>query len=152
MYFDQLSVISENNYLFRSQSTKFKNFAIGTYKSQKGELNYNVLGTQKTGYIENDGLLLTDEQRNNSVYLYYYKNEFVVLNNLNAESKRFKLISYKPDQKTETVKLPDGSTKIKNPLQQSVKNAFVANNILFVNSNSKARHDGNNAMEQSKHH
>ncbi|KUJ56393.1 MauE/DoxX family redox-associated membrane protein [Chryseobacterium aquaticum] len=142
MYFDQLSVISENNYLFRSQSTKFKNFAIGTYKSQKGELNYNVLGTQKTGYIENDGLLLTDEQRNNSVYLYYYKNEFVVLNNLNAESKRFKLISYKPDQKTETVKLPDGSTKIKNPLQQSVKNAFVANNILFVNSNSKARHDG----------
>ncbi|MGI9650908.1 DoxX family protein [Chryseobacterium sp. RLHN22] len=142
MYFDQLNVISEDNFLFRSQGSQFKNFVIGSFKNNDVHLKYDILGTQKTGYIENDGQLLLDEQQNKSVYVYYYKNEFIVMNSSSGEKERFKLISYIKNQKTETVKLPDGSTKVKNPLQQSVKNAFVSNNILFVNSNSKAIHDG----------
>jgi len=142
MYFDQLNVISDKDLLFRSQGSKFKNFVIGSYQNKHINLQYNILGSDKTGYINNDGVLITDDNKKNSLYLYYYKNEFVTINNVNGYISRFKLISYKRDQKTETVKLPDGSTKVKNPLQQSIKNAFVANNLLFINSNSKATHDG----------
>jgi hypothetical protein len=142
MYFDQLNVVSEDYFVFRSQGTKFKNFVIGSFHNDHVNLNYDILGTKRTGYIENDGVLLFDEQKNKSVYLYYYKNKFIVINNVNGQNNTLKLISYKKDQKTETVKLPDGSIKVKNPLQQTVKNAFASNNILFVNSNSKAVHDG----------
>ncbi|WP_312322501.1 MauE/DoxX family redox-associated membrane protein [Soonwooa sp.] len=142
MYFDELIIISDNYFLFRSQGTQFKNFVIGTFQNQHLNLKYDILGTQKTGYIENDGILLFDNQQSKSVYLYYYKNEFIVLNNVTDQNNRLKLISYYKEQKTEKIKLPDGSTKIKNPLQQTVKNAFVSNNILFVNSNSKAMYDG----------
>ncbi|MDR6919993.1 hypothetical protein J2Y40_000823 [Chryseobacterium sp. 2987] len=142
MYFDQLSVVSDNSFLFRSQGTKFKNFVIGELSDGHVNLKYDILGTQKTGYIENDGVLLFDEKINKSVYVYNYQNKFVVINHLNAKNNTLKLISYNDGQKTEKVKLPDGSFKVKNPLQQSVKNAFASNNLLFVNSNSKAIHDG----------
>ena len=142
MYFDQLNVISDTSFLFRSQSSKFKTFVIGTYQDHQIDLNYDILGTQNPGYIENDGLLTSDFDKKNFIYLYYYKNEFTVVNNITHQQNKFKLISFNKKQKTETVKLPDGSNKIKNPLQQSVKNATVSGNLLFVNSNSKATHDG----------
>ena len=143
MFFDQLNVLSEENYLFRSQSSKFKNFVLGYYQNNIVKLEYDLLGTDEAGYIDNDGLLLSDLQTKMSVYLYYYKNEFVAFDHAKSRnSNRLKMIGFQKEQKTETVKLPDGSTKIKNPLQQSVKNAFVTNNLLFVNSNSKAVHDG----------
>jgi hypothetical protein len=51
-----------------------------------------------------------------SVYLYYYKNEFVAFDHAKSRnSNRLKMIGFQKEQKTETVKLPDGSTKIKNP-------------------------------------
>ncbi|WP_313270581.1 MauE/DoxX family redox-associated membrane protein [Epilithonimonas vandammei] len=142
MYFDQLNVISDTSFLFRSQSSKFKTFVIGTYQDHQFDLNYDILGTQDPGYIENDGLLISDFDKKNFLYLYYYKNEFTVVNNITHQQNKFKLISFNKKKKTETVKLPDGSNKIKNPLQQSVKNAAVYGNLLFVNSNSKATHDG----------
>lgn len=142
MFFDQLNVISERSYLFRSQSTKYKNFVVGYFHDKKVSLKYDILGTEQSGYIENDGLLLSSQQNRMSVYLYYYKNEFIAFDNLTGKNNKFKLIGFQKEQKTEIVKLPDGSTKIKNPLQQTVKNAFITNNLLFVNSNSKAVHDG----------
>lgn len=142
MYFDQLNVISDSYFLFRAQSSRFKTFVIGNYKDHKLGLNYNILGLQDPGYIHNDGLLISDFEKKNSAYLYYYKNQFIVLNNITHQQNKFKLISFNKDQKTETVKLPDGSNKVKNPLQQSVKNATLSGNLLFVNSNSKASHDG----------
>lgn len=142
MYFDQLNIISDTSLVFRSQSSKFKTFVIGTYQNHQMALHYDILGTQNLGYIENDGLLISDFDKKNFIYLYYYKNVFIVVNNITHQQHQFKLISFNKKQKTETVKLPDGSNKIKNPLQQSVKNATVSGNLLFVNSNSKATHDG----------
>lgn len=142
MYFDQLNIISENSFLFRSQSSTYKTFVIGTYQDHKIHLNYDILKTQNPGYIENDGLLISDSDKKNLIYLYYYKNEFVVLSSITDQHSKFKLISFNKGQKTQMVKLPDGSHKIKNVMQQSVKSATVAGNHLFVNSNAKATHDG----------
>lgn len=142
MYFDQLNVISDTIFLFRSQSSKFKTFVIGEYKNHKVNLKYDLLGTQNSGYIKNDGHLISDLEKKSFIYLYYYKNEFVVFDSLLNQKNKFKLISFKKEQKTEMVKLSDGSSKVKNPLQQTVKNSTVSKNLLFVNSNSKATHDG----------
>jgi len=142
MYFDQLQIISERTFLFRSQSSTYKTFVLGIYQDHQMHLKYDILGTQEPGYIENDGLLLTDGNKEHSIYLYYYRNEFVVFNNRTDQHHIFPLISFKQGSKTQTVTLPDGSHKIKNIMQQSVKNAAVAGNHLFVNSNAKATHDG----------
>ncbi|MFZ4929119.1 MauE/DoxX family redox-associated membrane protein [Chryseobacterium sp. Mn2064] len=142
MYFDQLHATSDNSFLFRSQSSKYKTFIIGDYKNHRMNLHYDLLGTGNTGYIENDGLLISDLENKSFVYVYYYKNEFVSFNNTLGKHNKFRLISFKKEQSMETVKLSDGTTKIKNPLQQSVKNAVISDKILFINSNSKAIHDG----------
>lgn len=141
MYFDQLNILSDESFVFRSQSSQYKNFVIGSYKNKEIKLHHEIIGTESKGYIDNDGLLLFDDQTKKPLYLYYYKNEFLVFKEFENKNT-YVLIGHKQGQKTETVTMPDGSQKIKNALQQTVKNASVSNNLLFVNSTHKAAHDG----------
>jgi len=143
MYFDQLNILSDSSLIFRSQSSLNSNFVIGYYKHQNIDLAYDILGTKNKGYIENDGILISSNDRKTSVYLYYYKNQFVSISNNNTGNTTnvFKLISFNKSKKTEFLQLPDGTRKIKNPNDLTVKNGYIYKDILFVVTNAKGQYE-----------
>ncbi|WP_307424754.1 MauE/DoxX family redox-associated membrane protein [Chryseobacterium sp. MDT2-18] len=140
MYFDWLS-INSGDMVFRAQSKDHHNFILGTIDSLKRlKLHPEVLGQKNTGYIQNDGLLLSNpHQTGNLIYLYYYSNTFLVMNNDLSIQRRLKLISPPQTITEKLVTLKNGKTKIEAPQILNFSNAYLANHLLWVQSNIRGK-------------
>ncbi|SMO72177.1 hypothetical protein SAMN06265171_105207 [Chryseobacterium rhizoplanae] len=141
------------NYFTQLQVTNNNSFAVITYSKQKNIQSLGLMFTyQKNtivkpeilekihdGVFDTDGKLLYDPAHNTIIYVYTYKNKFIVLDT-NLESKKiYKTIDDISATGIEVVKLPDGSKKMKNPPIIVNKNAFVYKGILFIESPRKGK-------------
>lgn len=76
--FSQSEIVSSNSFCYRT--TKDGRYQLGVYDFIKktGHLNPNLIEKQIDGLFDSDGTLLFNEELNEIIYVYHYRNEFIV--------------------------------------------------------------------------
>jgi uncharacterized membrane protein YphA (DoxX/SURF4 family) len=86
-YFSKAEIIAANKIVFRAQESKSLNNILGTFTfSDSLEVQYapKLLQKQIDGFFDTDGMMHYDEQLQKFIYVYYYRNQFIIADkNLN---------------------------------------------------------------------
>jgi uncharacterized membrane protein YphA (DoxX/SURF4 family) len=81
-YFYQFQVIDSLQLIFTTTSTQIKKTVLGVLKKEKDSINVrledNVLKAQIFGNFDTDGILFWNNEKRQTVYVYYYRNQFEV--------------------------------------------------------------------------
>jgi hypothetical protein len=136
-FFSQIQTIDSADFIFRAQSSRTKTQVLGRLSlnsEPKVELNENLLTMQVDGMFDTDGQLLRDDVSGEFIYIYAYRNEFLVMDhglNLLWELHTIDTVS-RAQVKVHT--LSDGRHKMEAPpLEVNIK-SVVHNNVLFNES------------------
>ncbi|PIF34525.1 putative membrane protein YphA (DoxX/SURF4 family) [Flavobacterium sp. 9] len=137
-YFTSAQPVDSSSVVFRSNSGKNSSHIIGSYKEHEcPKITYNdsLLQQQIDGVFDTDGMLVYNERIRRMVYLYYYRNEFIVADQ-NAKLKyRGNTIDTISRAQIKVAYLKD-NTERKMAAPPLVVNAdlMVYQNLLFVHS------------------
>ncbi|MDQ8141478.1 MauE/DoxX family redox-associated membrane protein [Chryseobacterium sp. CFS15] len=136
-YFLQLQPMRKDHFAMIGYSKKediqsLGLLSTGSYPSSL--LKPNLLEKINDGIFDTDGKLLFDETAEKLVYVYNYRNQFIVADQQLEHSHTFQTIDNLQFQKLEVTHLSDGSKKMKNPSTTVNKNAFVYKGVLFIGS------------------
>lgn len=94
----------------------------------------NLLEKVNDGVFDTDGKLLFDDSSQKVVYVYTYKNKFIVLNQNLENSKSYKTIDDIAVPDIKVVQLKSGEKKMKNPPLIVNRSASVHCGVLFIES------------------
>ncbi len=112
--------------------------------------NNNLLEKQKDGFFDTDGSLHYDHATNKVVYVYYYRNQFIVTDsNLNLQ-QRHRTIDTNTIAKIKTEYV--GSQKIRQfsaPPLMINRTSTVLKNVLFINSTLPSRIESKEMWKQA---
>jgi hypothetical protein len=152
-FFTLAEAVDPTNLVFRANNGKEYANVLGLFRSnQVPKVSYNphLLQRQIDGVFDTDGILLYSEKIKKIVYLYFYRNEFIVTD-INA-----KLI-YRGHTIDTTTKAKIKVTYLKNKTERTMMapplvvnaNAAVCQNLLFVHSKIKGRYENDLLWEQA---
>jgi len=137
-YFSQLQTIDSTGFIFRAQSSRTKANVLGrlTLKSKpEVRLNDTILEKQVDGMFDTDGQLLRDDVTGNLVYIYAYRNEYLVIDTGLNLLHRLHTIDTITRAQVNVYTLSDGSHKMDAPPLKVNKTAEVHGGVLFNESN-----------------
>lgn len=137
-YFSQLEVIDSFNFAFRTQSAETKAQVLGSLRldrDPKVTLNHELLEKQVDGMFDTDGQLLRDDMTGELVYIYFYRNEFLVMDSSLHLTQRLHTIDTISRAQVQVRSLSDGRHKMDAPPLQVNKRSAVHNRVLFNESN-----------------
>ncbi|MCC2590311.1 MauE/DoxX family redox-associated membrane protein [Chryseobacterium sp. MFBS3-17] len=134
-YFDLLNV-GDNHLVFRSQ-TKNKGLILGQFDFNNStlQLSDSILQKQTDGFFDVDGSLLHDPILKNHVYVYRYRNQFVVMDNSLQNIKYHSTIDTVSVAKVQSQELSNGQNKMNAPPLVVNSNGAVYDGVLFNISN-----------------
>lgn len=152
-FFTQAEPIDSTTIIFRNNSGKNMSNRLGIFNYEKeNKITYkdSLLEKQIDGIFDTDGLLMYSEHNKKIIYLYYYRNEFIV-----AE-KTGKLV-YKGHTIDTTTKAKIKVTNVKKGAGRTMSappfivnaHSFVFKNLLFVNSRVMGKYEDKNTWEYS---
>jgi uncharacterized membrane protein YphA (DoxX/SURF4 family) len=136
--FSHYQLMDSTTLAVRSNNTSSGESELGTLKfteNAKISFNTNLLQKQIDGIFDVDGSLHFDIKSQKLIYVYLYRNQFIVANrylNLNYRGKTIDTIS-KAQIKVVNVKSTN-ETKLSTPPLVVNKSSSVYKNLLFVNS------------------
>jgi len=134
-YFNQLAVIDSSRFAVRIRSSETGEYELGMLainEQPKFKRLDNLLEKQIDGIFDVDGQLMADAKSKNILYMYAYRNQFLVMDDLLHIKSRLKTIDTISRAKVEPVTLSNGDTKLKSrPLQ--VNSGLTANGPLLFN-------------------
>lgn len=129
--------IDSSNVIFRSATIKYGN-TLGIFDFEnpiKVKFNNSILQKQIDGYFDTDGMLLYSRDKEQLIYVYFYRNEFIITDkhlNLIKRSKTIDTIS-KANIKTKYIESKQKYQLQAPPLIVNKKSA-IHKNLLFINS------------------
>jgi hypothetical protein len=152
-FFTQAEAMDSTAIVFRANNGKDFANVLGLFRSnQKPKVAYNLdlLQQQIDGVFDTDGILLYSEEIKKIVYLYFYRNEFIVAD---ANSK----LAYRGHTIDTTTKAKIKVGYLKNKTERTMiapplvvnANAAVCQNLLFVHSKIKGRYENDTLWEQA---
>ncbi len=133
-YFSQLQVIDSVRFAFRAQSSQTKSWVLGTLdleREPKVKLNYQLLEKQVDGIFDTDGQLLQDERSGELVYIYTYRNRFLVMDRELNLLRKLHTIDTTTRAKVQVRLLADGRHKMDTPPLLVNKTSVVHWQVLF---------------------
>lgn len=143
-YFSDAIPINKNSFIFKSYSLASKGYEIGK-SNEKGEFKFydSILQKQIDGVFCVDGQMLFNGKDKILVYLYYYRNEFIVSDsNLNIKYRGHTIDSFSRARvKVKQINHSNESMLAAPPAQINVRAAvykkylLVQSNILSLNEN-----------------
>ena len=140
-YFRKIKRIDHNHFLIGAFHRKQQLQSLGIIsKGSKDSVKFNpqLLEKHKEGFFEPDGQLNYDPFTGKVVYVYHYKNMFVVTDR-NIKSKHvFRTIDTVSIPRLGLSHLADGSRKLNNPLVVN-KRSIAYKGVLFVESDRKGK-------------
>lgn len=144
VYFNQLAVIDSSHFALRIRSSETGEYELGLlalYKHPKFSLSDKLLQKQIDGIFDADGQLAADQKSGNIIYMYSYRNQFLIMNNGMQLKDKMKTIDTISKAQVEPVKLSDGTMKLKSrPLK--VNSAITTNGpFLFNQSQLMGKHE-----------
>jgi hypothetical protein len=140
-YFRRIKRIDYNHFVIGASHRKKQIQSLGIIsKGSKDSVRFSseLLEKKKEGFFEPDGQLNYDPFTGKVVYVYHYKNLFVV-SDRNLKSKRvFRTIDTVSTPRLGLSNLADGSRKLNNPLVVN-KRSIAYKGILFIESDRRGK-------------
>lgn len=134
-YFDLLNV-GDNHLVFRSQ-TKNKGFILGQFDFNRSNLHLSdsILQKQSDGFFDVDGSLLYDPVLKNNVYVYRYRNQFMVMDQSLNKINYHNTIDTVSVAKVQSQELSNGQNKMNVPPLLVNSKGAVYDGVFFNISN-----------------
>lgn len=144
-YFSKAEIIAPDKIVFRAQEVKSLNNILGTFTfTDSLNVHYapTLLQKQIDGFFDTDGMMHYDSQLQKLVYIYYYRNQFIVADKNGNLNYRGNTIDTTTKAKLKVVFIKEtGQRKIASlPSTINQVTAF-SNNLLFVNSKLIGRYE-----------
>ena len=133
-YFSQLQVIDSIHFAFRAQSRQTKSWVLGTLELERDttvKLNDQLLEKQVDGIFDTDGQLLQDDENGELVYIYAYRNRFLVMDRELNLLRKLHTIDTTTRAKVQVHLLTDGRHKMGAPPLLVNKTSVVHGQVLF---------------------
>ncbi|MFC0778689.1 MauE/DoxX family redox-associated membrane protein [Flavobacterium sp. HJSW_4] len=145
--------IDSSTIVYRSNIGKNAVNVLGIFNNNgkpKIKQNKELLQQQVDGIFDTDGTLLYNEQLQKMVYLYYYRNEFVVADQQSVLKYRGKTIDTIKHAKIKVATLDNGKQHVMSAPPFVVNSsASVYGNLLFVHSRVKGKYDSEKVWKNS---
>ncbi|UUW07291.1 hypothetical protein NLG42_14380 [Flavobacterium plurextorum] len=142
--FTKASVIDSTTFIIRNLNNKRENLlSLLDISSSKLQPSYELLQKQSDGLFDTDGILQYSKETEKFVYLYYYRNEYIVTDDKLKLLHRGNTIdtTSKASLKIEYIKSKNQRTFSNPPLLVN-RLSTLHRNLLFVNSMLPGRFEG----------
>lgn len=151
--FTHAEIMDSTTVLFRSNRGKKRSTTLGIFSAKKEtKIIYreSLLQKQIDGVFDTDGILMYSTQQHKIVYLYYYRNEFIVADHNGKLNYRGHTIDTTSKAKIKVAYLKNNteSTMSAPPLVVNA-NAAVFGNLLFVHSKIRGKYESDKLREQA---
>lgn len=144
-FFNKAIPLDSSNFVVRTQSRKDNSLLIAGLnldeKTSILQLHPAILQKQFDGVFDLDGYFAKDNNSEKTVYVYNYRNQFVVLNKNLAVIARNKTIDTTNGSKTQYKALSNGSYKLSSPSQKTNGLASMYKNLVLIQSNLRGKHE-----------
>lgn len=152
-YFTLAEPIDTTAVLFRSNNGKNAAQILSTYKAERSPkiiYNNSLLQQQIDGVFDTDGMLTYSEKMRKMVYLYFYRNEFIVADENAKLSYRGHTIDTISHAQIKVAYLKNNTERRMSAPPLTVNaNVAVNANLLFVNSKIQGRFEDNKLWKQA---
>lgn len=152
-YFTRAIPMDSTHVVFRSNNAVNSANVLGIYNADtlpKISYKRNLLQKQIDGIFDTDGTLLYSEELQKIIYLYYYRNEFIVANKNGSLDYRGNTIDTIKHAKIKVKSLKKGTERaMSSPSFVVNAHAAVHNNLLFVHSKVKGQSENDVLWERS---
>ncbi|ABQ06059.1 MULTISPECIES: MauE/DoxX family redox-associated membrane protein [Flavobacterium] len=137
--------------VFRGMSSKTRNNVIGTYrwgKNSRTIISPHLLQKQIDGIFDTDGMLHFSQELNSIIYLYSYRNEYLVADREGKLNFRSHTIDTNSHAKIKVAYLKGKSERVMSAPAITVnRSSSVNETFLYVNSNVPGRFEGRQKWE-----
>ena len=152
-YFTTAEPMDSTTVVFRSNNGKKLANIIGIYSAvNKGKTVYkdSLLQQQIDGVFDTDGILTYSEMNHKIVYVYYYRNEFIIAGKTGSLVLRGRTIDTTTKAKIKISYLKnDTQRKMSAPPYVVNAKAAVHENLLFIHSKIKGRYENDKLWKQA---
>jgi len=152
-YFNRAVPLDSINIVFRANNGKKLTNVLGVYTSDETPIiNYNkkLLQKQIDGIFDTDGSLLYSEKMRKIIYVYYYRNEFIVADKNGLLNYRANTIDTTKHAKIKVSLLKNGTQyAMSSPSYAINAHAAVWQNLLYIHSTAKGRYENKTLREKS---
>ncbi len=151
-YFSQLQVIDSISFVFRAQSSRSQTQVLGRLNLEqhpKVTLHETLLEKQVDGMFDTDGQLLYDDLGGDLIYVYTYRNEFLVMDRELNLLQKLNTIDTTTQAKVQVRTLSDGRHKMDAPRLQVNKASVVHRQVIFNVSNLMGRFESRELWERA---
>lgn len=155
IYFSQLEIINNNDsYALRTQSSTTKNLLLASLRSAVKNKNIKLypgfLEKQSDGVFDSDGVLNVDRSNGDIIYMYSYRNQFIVADSNFSIKHRLNTIDTVKTAQIKSVSLPEGKHKMEKPPLKVNGFSAVHRNLLFNQSFLKGKFESEKRWKKSK--
>ncbi|MBD8084645.1 MauE/DoxX family redox-associated membrane protein [Chryseobacterium caseinilyticum] len=152
-YFSQLGIVSNTNFILRTQSSKTGQLLIASLQTRQKNtirIHANFLEKQTDGVFDSDGRLITDAGSPEIIYTYAYRNQFIVADS-NAQIKhRLNTIDTVTRAHIKSVQVNNGIFKMNRPPLRVNGLSRVHRRLLFNHSQLKGRYESRKSWNTSR--
>lgn len=135
IYFNQFAIIDSSRFAIRIRSGKTGEYELGILdvKAQsKVTILPSLLEKQIDGVFDSDGQLTVDHKTNNLIYMYAYRNQFLIMDDHLKVKNRLQTIDTVSKAQITAQKLSDGRTKMASP-PLKVNSKITTNGLMLFN-------------------
>ncbi|MDM1501242.1 hypothetical protein HX071_03375 [Myroides marinus] len=151
-YFSDFIPIDSTTIAFKGQSSKNYQNVLGIIDQNtttKVKLNPDLLQSDSDGVFDTDGIMSYSKEKQQLIYTYYYKNQFIQtdqkLNLLNRQNT----IDTTKTQSITSAKLSTGENKMTSPIKAINSKVIAHHNLLFIVSNSMGQNESQKMWKQA---
>lgn len=151
-YFDQIAVIDSSRFAVRSIAGVPNAFVLGLLETGADKqivLYDKVLQKNPRNLFENDGQLLRDDITGDILYVYSYRNTYVVMKEDFQEVREYRTIVPAPTQGIRARKMDNGEKRMEHPPPRTHLKATVHRSVLFIPSLISGRFESNSLQGNS---
>jgi hypothetical protein len=151
IYFTDAAVIDSSKFVIRGQKPPRGEHLAGLLQMDKGNEVFffpDLLIKQQDGIFDTDGQFTFDKAAGKVIYAYYYRNEFVVADNMMKLTLRGRTIDTVSKAKLKIVTIKSsGDTKLAAPPLMVNRKIEAEGGVLFVQSMLRGQHESKNVWE-----
>ncbi len=152
VYFSQIEVIDSNSFAIRTLSSlnnKLILATLNTTRATKVNLSFDIIETHLDDVFTSDGKLIQDNTTNQFIYIYYYKNQYIIMDKELNVLNRLNTIDTISKPQIKSKSMNNGKHKLNAPPLLVNKNAAAHKNILFNESNLIGKYESSDLWKNS---
>ncbi len=152
-YFSKAIPIDSNKLFIKAINRKTRKSVLGIIEKENGfklKLAPELLETQIDGVFCVDGVMVSSNKNGNHGYVYYYRNQFMILDSKQKLFVKGKTIDTVQKAQLQLSKRNDkGEVKMKAPPLIINKSATIRNNLLLINSNRLGKYENSDMLDNA---